>query len=131
MSDVYFVFRTFFTPVVPVEEVCASLLCLDDRCKVDSSVAVDNRSGGFNFLDKFFIVACPCEVLVWHKDSNMSSWFPGEVLVVLVLTGGGRSGCFDDVMLEVLGYETSNEICHECDPGVLAVSFLESELRPG
>ena len=131
MSDIFFVFRAFFTPIVPVEEVCASLLRLDDCCKVDSSVAVDSRSGGFNFLDQFFVVACPCEVFIWHKDSDVSGWFPGEVLVVLVLTGGGRSGCFDDVVLEVLGDEASNKICHKSDPGVLAVSLLESELRSG
>ena len=61
----------------------------------------------------------------------MSSWLPGEVLIVLILTGGGRSSGFDDIVLEVFGYEASDKICHERDPGVLAVSLLESELRPG
>ena len=80
---------------------------------------------------EFFVVACPGEVLIWHKDSNVSSWFPGEVLVVLILTGSGRSSCFDNIVLEVLGNKASDKICHESDPGVLAVSFLESELCPG
>ena len=112
VTDVFFVFWSFFRPVVPVEKVSGNALSLQDFIEVDPSVSEDERSGAFNLLDEVLVAAIPVVVFVRHKDTDVLSRFPCKVLFLFVLTSSGRSDCLGYIMLEVLGDEASNSIGH-------------------